>query len=204
MRNSNLPAFYNYDSEGGKDAGYEALQDFFLSWTLRCAAAEPSDEPGKRVKEYARRMVYFLIHGKFGEAHYQWPDANLPPDEFAVTAVSTKRNIGNIDLVAEVATLEGAEETQYVFSIENKWYTGLRAGQLQQYSIAIANAYPDARNIIKLLITCDGCRGKRLASEAETCLATDYKFLNVDNIIEYMHIDGEPTGNALFDAYWLK
>ena len=32
-----LPKFFNYDEEGRTDNGYETIQDFFLSWTLRCS-----------------------------------------------------------------------------------------------------------------------------------------------------------------------
>jgi hypothetical protein len=34
---SNLPKFDNYQEECPCDYGYEVIQDFFLSWTLRCA-----------------------------------------------------------------------------------------------------------------------------------------------------------------------
>ncbi len=32
-----LPHFFNYNEEGKTDYGYEAMQDFFLSWTIRCS-----------------------------------------------------------------------------------------------------------------------------------------------------------------------
>lgn len=31
-----LPSFFNYKEENA-DHGYETMQDFFLSWTIRCA-----------------------------------------------------------------------------------------------------------------------------------------------------------------------
>lgn len=41
MNKSKLPLFYNYKEEG-TDNGYETVQDFILSWTLRCAVESNS------------------------------------------------------------------------------------------------------------------------------------------------------------------
>ncbi|WHT39540.1 hypothetical protein QNH98_02230 [Myroides sp. mNGS23_01] len=52
MKNT-LPKFFDYDQDK-VDAGYEALHDFFLSWTLRCASKEYISINFK-VQQYAKK-----------------------------------------------------------------------------------------------------------------------------------------------------
>lgn len=192
-----LPIFNNYKAENS-DSGYEALQDFFLSWTLRCS---PDDykTADATVQEYARRIVYALIHGKNQVDTYALFEQI--PDNFLVKQVETKRQLSRIDLLAEVTTCENGFEKQYVLNIENKWYSNLNPDQLKKYDAHVRENYTGFEQI-NLLITCDDCR-KNMKDEKTICKEFNYKYVSIDRLKELtaMFEEGE-TGNALFDAYW--
>lgn len=61
QRTNKLPLFFNYNEEK-TDNGYESIQDFFISWTLRCAAEEYKAE-NPLLNLYSTRIVYALIFG---------------------------------------------------------------------------------------------------------------------------------------------
>lgn len=124
-----LPKFNNYMEEGPCDNGYETIQDFFLSWTLRCSPDIYKDADSK-VQEYARRIVYALIFGHNHDDLYSI-DGQIP-EAFHIIQVTTKRQLNSIDLLAEVTTNENGVEKKYVLNIENKWYSGLKHGQLKK------------------------------------------------------------------------
>jgi hypothetical protein len=193
-----LPKFDNYKEEGPCDNGYETIQDFFLSWTLRCSPTNYK-EADTKVQEYARRIVYALIFGHNRTESYSI-DGQIP-DTFQVIHVTTKRQLSSIDLLAEVTTKEKGVEKKYVLNIENKWYSGLRQGQLNKYNKFIQNNFPGTENV-NLFITCDDCR-KNYDWEKEECRLNNYKYLTIENLfsITKMSDDGR-TGNALFDEYW--
>ena len=195
-----LPKFDNYQEEGCCDSGYEALQDFFLSWTLRCSP-EKYKEADPKVQEYARRIVHALIFGH--NLNDKYSINGEIPNTFKVIQGTTKRQLSSIDLLAEVTTNENGLEKKYVLSIENKWYSTLKAGQLKKYNDFVQKEFPDAEQV-NLFITCDNCR-KYYVSEKEECRLNNYKYLTIDNLreISKMSTEGE-TGNALFDAYWFR
>ena len=68
--NSGLPIFFNYDEEGRVDSGYENLQDFFLSWTLRCSN-DTYKNVNHKLNNYARKIVFALIYGENIGKKYQ-------------------------------------------------------------------------------------------------------------------------------------
>lgn len=195
-----LPKFDNYKEEGPCDNGYETIQDFFLSWTLRCSPISYKDSDSK-VQEYARRIVYALIFGKNSNDFYSIE--GQVPETFQVTQVTTKRQLSNIDLLAEVITSEKGIEKRYVLNIENKWYSGLKQGQLKKYNEFVQNRFQGIESV-NLFITCDDCR-KNYDWEKEECRLHNYKYLTIGNLfsISKMADDGQ-TGNALFDEYWFS
>lgn len=193
-----LPKFDNYKEEGPCDSGYETIQDFFLSWTLRCSPNKYK-EADPKVQEYARRIVYALIFGHNITDSYSI--VGQISDTFQVIQVTTKRQLSSIDLLAEVTTNENGLEKKYVLNIENKWYSGLKQGQLKKYNEFVQNRFQGVESV-NLFITCDDCR-KNYDSEKEECRLNNYKYLTIRDLfsLSKMSYDGK-TGNALFDEYW--
>lgn len=195
-----LPKFDNYQEEGPTDNGYESLQDFFLSWTIRCSANEYR-EVNKKLQEYARRIVFIMIFGNNNSDSYKIE--NEIPDEFKVLEVKTKRQLGEIDLLAEIQVIYKSENKKYLLNIENKWYSGLRAGQLKKYRNYTLKHFPEYE-IVNLLITCDECR-KNYEIEKTECRKNNYKYLTLEHlsILSNMEKIGQ-TNNDLFDEYWFE
>ena len=189
-----LPKFFNYEDEN-TDNGYETIQDFFLSWTLRCSAIDYK-ETDEKVNEYARRIVYILINGHNTNESFSF-DKKFPND-FKVIDVKTIRQDKYIDLVAELTIEECGITKKYIFSIENKWYTKTSEHQLQKSRAYIESNYDSKEyQIINLLIFCDDTYDKH---QMELAIANNYKCLSIDNLIGYSQI--KKTGNYMFDEYW--
>jgi hypothetical protein len=195
-----LPKFNNYKEEGPCDDGYETIQDFFLSWTLRCSPDDYLNDNSK-VQEYARRIIYILIFGHNKGESYSI-DAPIP-DNFRVKEVKTKRQLCNIDLIAEVIATDNGIERKYILNMENKWYSSLRSEQLKKYNDFVVNRF-QGWNIVNLFITCDDCR-RCYDEEKEVCKLNNYKWLTIECLfsISNMENDGQ-TGNSLFDEYWFR
>ena len=193
-----LPKFSNYIEEGKRDSGYEALQDFYISWTLRCSP-ENYRTADQKVQEYARRMVYTLIYGDNSNDNYGI--LNVIPDDFRVLEIETRRQLGQIDLIALLSIQEGHQTKKYLLSIENKWYSKLSDSQFAKYNDFVIRNFRDYI-IINLFITCDDCR-THYAREKEMCRLNNYKYLTVGDLASAanIYIEGK-TGNALFDEYW--
>jgi hypothetical protein len=192
-----LPKFSNYHEEKC-DYGYEALQDFFLSWTLRCAD-QKFKNVNPLVNEYARRTVFLLLYGQNTEDNFS---LNLDISEsFKVLKVETKRQSGGIDLIALLTIIDNNNILQkFALNIENKWYSTLKENQLEKNKLYVENNFHDYQ-IVNLFITCDDCR-KNYKQEKELCRQNKYKFLTIENIVVIVNMD--VTGNDLFDAYWFE
>lgn len=199
MYNSGLPLFFNY-KEDTVDLGYENLQDFFLSWTLRCAD-EKYKNTNPKLHEYARHAVFSLIHGKNEDDMYRL-DAKIS-DDFRVKSIKTMRQVRRIDLIAEIKVEENSELTKYVFNIENKWYTPISNGQLESAKKAIREKYDEQYKIIDFVIYCDEEIIGKDPNERKKCSDNKYKYLTICDIKDYSNMK-EPTGNALFDEYWFN
>lgn len=196
--NSGLPLFFNYE-EYKVDAGYEFIQDFYLSWILRCA-----DEKYKMINpklhEYAKLTVFSLIYG-FNNNDGYTVDKEMS-DDFRVTNVKTKRQWERIDLIAELVVEENTLVKKYVLSIENKWYTYIGRDQLEKSRISIEKKYINFE-IICLVIFCDNEMLKKDPSQKQKCKDNGYKFLSIGDIRQITKMEiGEVTNNALFDEYW--
>ena len=197
-----LPEFYQYKNEDGwkVDSGFETIQDFNLSWILRCA-----DDKYKRVNlqlhKYAKRIVFLLIHGINKDGN-EYILNKVMRDEFKVTKVRIKRQFHRIDLVAEINTEEDSITEKYVLSIENKWYQPIKEGQLEGYKKVLEEEIDCRENkIINLCIFCD----EKDENQKQRCRDNQYKFLTIGDIhiIAKMEEEGK-TGNALFDEYWFN
>lgn len=194
-----IPKFFNYHQEGRTDNGYETLQDFFLSWTVRCSQKEVK-QSNQLLYEYSRKIVYAMIYGN--NQNDQYDIDNNCPDSFEVISVTTKRQIGKIDLLAEISVQLNGEEKEFVLSIENKWYSNLSDHQLGNYRSYVEANYK--QESVKLFITCDDCRD-HYEKEKEICRNEGYKYLKIDDLARLSGVkNGDKTNNALFDEYWFN
>lgn len=182
-----LPQFFNYE-ENKVDNGYEAIYDFFLSWTLRCAVDQYAmvDE---KVQNYAKQILLYLL---FKDAFRSCK----------IDCVKTKKQLGYIDLLVEITVLNKKNEIEnYVLNIENKWYSSVAASQLEKYSRVLSDVYSNSNNkIISVVLFPDFTK---LEENREVCETFGYRMETFEDLKTL--IENEPfTGNNLFDEFWFK
>lgn len=184
-----LPSFFKSKDENKLDLGYENLQDFFLSWTLRCAE-ENYKSVNQILHDYAKKILFKLI--------FDNPNAN-----YFVKEVKAWRQVNQIDLLLEVYLLDNNNIPQnYVLNIENKWYTNISDTQLVKYSEYIESEYKDRDFEVKnIVIFCDSEKLKD-GSNLQKAMISNYSVTTVEDLKEVI---GEvKTDNYLFDEYWFK
>lgn len=143
-----LPPFFNYREEKVKvDAGYEALQDFFISWTIRLSETKYNNLNPK-LNEYARKIVYGLIFCETLERY----EINI--DDFKVDEVEVFRQYKTIDLIAIITYTLNNKNHKVVLNIENKWYSNIGNGQLEKCrNIICEDVQFNKYNIIDIFVT---------------------------------------------------
>lgn len=193
-----FPRFFNYNDGKIVDTGYENLQDFFLSWTLRCAEEQYS-ETNDKLNKYAKKIMYTLLFGENSgfvlEADYS------RYSNFKVLSVKTQRQLEKIDLLAEVEIEIDGKKEEYLLNIENKWYTTVREGQLTNYISKLSSSYDlDKFKLISIVIYCDYEIINKNKSQIKLCTDNSYKFTNIGELGGLLN-EGI-TGNYLFDEYW--
>lgn len=124
-----LPIFFNYEEEGGTDSGYEAIQDFFLSWTLRCSS--DAYKKNSKINFYSKRILYSLLFGQNRELTLMVDFSRF--ESFKVVEITTKRQYKGIDLLAEIKVLVDNKVEDYILNIENKVYSDFTDNQLKNY-----------------------------------------------------------------------
>ena len=194
-----LPKFFNYD-ENNADSGYEAIQDFYLSWTIRCAEKQ-YEKIDSRLHQYAKAIVYALIHGKNEEGSFVCQQKG----SFEVTKVRAERQWKFIDLLAEVETIEDGQAKKYVINIENKWYSSIREGQLEKSKKHVEFEYGNQEiSLIHLIIFGDYEKLKNPSIKA-LCTEKGYIYLTIEDLQDFANIKKiGATGNELFDEYWYR
>lgn len=199
-KTTGLPIFFNYKEEN-TDNGYETIQDFFLSWTLRCADKRYRNN-NFILNEYARRMVHALIYGENSE-NGGYILAKEISDDFRVLKVKTKRQWNQVDLLAEVDVEEQLIKSKYVLNIENKWYSSIKDGQLEKSKRFVSCKYADKAKIASLVIFCDY---EKIDEETQNiCKENGYKLLAITDIQEITKMKGgKETGNDLYDEFWFN
>lgn len=184
-----LPSFFKSKDENKLDLGYENLQDFFLSWTLRCAE-ENYKSVNQILHDYAKKILFKLI--------FDNPNVN-----YFVKEVKAWRQVNQIDLLLEVYLLDNNNIPQnYVLNIENKWYTNISDTQLVKYSEYIESEYKERDFVVKnIVIFCDSEKLKD-GSNLQKAMISNYSVTTVEDLKEVI---GEvKTDNYLFDEYWFK
>ena len=198
------------------NSGNEAIQDFFLRWTIECAHQKYA-EVNPLLNEYARRVVYLMIFGEHDSAeedHYSLIDSNSQIEHliknFRIKNVVTHRQLNLIDLIAEIKLENGKE---YILNIENKFYSSIGVDQLEKAKEFIDNRYPNKEKI-HLVIFADSKRtyGAKVKSLRlrNRILKANYKFPSIDFLAKlagFWEIKKNSdlyTGNDLFDEFWFK
>lgn len=197
---SGLPPFFS--REEGTNAS-EALQDFYLSWTLRCADVKYKEQ-NRILYEYARKTVFLLIHGVNVNNNDDFVfNKEIGPDDYVIN-VKTMRQRHKIDLIAEIETIENSEPKKYVLNIENKMYGNISENQLKNYDTKIKDLYANKGfEIRNLVIFCDeeGCWPDPV--QRQRCIDNNYKLLTLGDIqVQTKMRDGAKTGNYMFDEFW--
>jgi hypothetical protein len=200
---NNLPIFFNYEEEGPTDKGYEAIQDFFLSWTLRCSN-DTYKIDNFLINFYSKRILYSLLYGRNTESTLTVDFSHF--ESFKVLDVKTKRQLYGIDLLAHIKTRVDDTIENYILNIENKWYTTLGENQLNKYVQKIRENFDlNESKLINVVIFCDETILTRDLSQIEKCLKYQYKFTNIVELATLAQIDDlGATGNHLFDEYWVN
>lgn len=185
MKNT-LPKFFDYDQDK-VDAGYEALHDFFLSWTLRCASEEYTSVNFK-VQQYAKKIILHLL--KLNDS---------PP--LTIDNVMTKKQTNHIDLLVEVTITDALNERKlYVLNIENKWYTPVSKTQLVKYDAILKQKYHNTNaEIVNIVLFPDY---EKIEESRALCEASAYTIEVFEDLKELL-TDGK-TGNDLFDEFWFN
>ena len=185
MKNQ-LPNFFNY-KEDKVDAGYEALHDFFLSWTLRCAK-EAYKSVDEKIQCYAKRILLHLL--------------NIDGfNEHQIVNVVTKKQSGHIDLLVEVTVKDLQEQIkEYVLNIENKWYTKVRETQLVKYVDILTRVYNNTTTeIVHVVLFPDY---EKVEESRTICEASSYRILTFEELKDLLTED--KTNNDLFDEFWFN
>ena len=184
-----LPSFFKSKDENKLDLGYENLQDFFLSWTLRCAE-ENYNSVNPILQDYAKKILFKLI--------FDNPNAN-----YFVKEVKAWRQVNQIDLLLEVYLLDNNNISHnYVLNIENKWYTNISDTQLIKYSEYIKSEYSNSDFIVKnIVIFCDSEKLKD-GSNIQKAMISNYSITTVEDLKDV--IGKLKTENHLFAEYRFK
>ena len=197
-----LPIFFNYDEEGPTDSGYETIQDFFLSWTLRCSK-DGYKTDNFLINYYSKKILYALLYGKNTESTLAVDFSSF--ESFKVLEIKTKRQFKRIDLLAQIKVQIEDKIENYILNIENKWYSSIRENQLNDYIHIIQQNFDFTDNkLVNIVIFCDEEILKKDLSQIEKCLHHQYKFTNIAELAELAQIWDSETGNYLFDEYWFR
>jgi len=192
----NYPMFFHkYEDEVKSEANFEALQDFFLRWTFRCAKQD-AVVGNNLLNEYSRRIVHALIYGTNNDWQYEIPATSPGLDGFAVKDMKVNRQENKIDLLVFITLVNGEK---FLLNIENKFYTNTSASQLSNASNYVQR-YAEEYQIVNLLIACDD---ERTNDYVPICKENNFKYCSIDQLRDLcLGNDAAKTGNDLFDAYW--
>ncbi len=190
----------------GTDQGQEAIQDFFLAWTIRCSA-EKYKSSNPTLQEYARRIVYALIHGFHDDNDcYLLPKGvNIGeiPADFKITSAKVFRQVSNIDIVAEIQV---ENDGLYILNIEDKFYSNISDGQLASAKKILVGKYKHIQPKVKMVHLVTYADSNVTEKNKNQCKTNGYKFPDLDTVSGWAGIDKEKcqlTGNDLFDEYWI-
>ena len=185
-------SFFMLDSSSSDKK--EIVVDYFLSWTLRCASNEGLEHyNNERLVCYCRRILSVLLF-----------DDPSTIEEYQVKSVKTWKQWKQIDLCAEIILEnKSGEEEKYALLMEDKVYARLHGNQLERYKDIFEKEYQDTGFKQRYIyFTCNDNFGDDEAS----CDENGFRAYTMDNVFDKVseYEELEPTGNALFDEFWLS
>ncbi|MCG9879708.1 MAG: hypothetical protein MH472_03835 [Bacteroidia bacterium] len=187
-----MPFLFNdeVDDDYKVDQGYEAMMDFFMSWTIRFSQ-DKYKESNPKVNFYARKILWALLYGI---------DSKFDPS-FKVNVINTYRQWNRIDLNFEIEFTLNDKNESFSLYIEDKWYSKLGKDQLAYYSNLLNSFYKGSlSNVRKILLLADD-RGGNIEEEYEACKSFGFELFTLSDLFEYAEI--KPTGNDIFDEFWI-
>lgn len=196
-----IPSFFNIEEEPCDD-GYETMQDFFLQWALHCAQEEVS-KANEYLQLYAKEIALKLLFGQMDDGKYRTDHIN--PDDYEILEVKTWRQWSRIDLSAEIKIKnKGGEKQQFALNIENKWYTRVSPGQLENARDIMEEHYEKTKpemSVFKKVVYADYDKvtDQVIKSNSEK----GYDTLTPEDLFQAKGERAKPTGNYLFDTYWI-
>ena len=192
---SEMPHFF-YDDENSD--GIEALNDYFLSWTIRCAV--DYTDKNKKVQEYAAKILTFLIFKDNSD------EQKALPENIKYLRVDTVKQIMSIDLIAEVDLYNNGAFEKYVLVFENKQYTNVHDDQLVKYKKSIDEYYSNINNgktdYKRKFIFLTG-HDEVPSVDVKACIDAGFKFFAFQEL-RYCFDADTKTGNYLFDEFWFR
>ncbi len=185
----NLPSFFNYKEEN-TDTGYETIQDFYLSWALRCSE-EKYNQTENLIHELSKKITCQLLEIQEHE-------------NVTIENVKTFRQWKKIDLIAEITISFNSEKTvkqkKYLLNIENKWYSNIGINQLSNNKYIIESYYnKDEWEILNYVIFCDDSKINEY--NKVLCSKNDYKLTSISELQSNL-FNSNRTGNTVFDMFW--
>lgn len=197
MKLNSLPSFFKIENDDDYqvDNGYEALLDFFIAWTVKCAQFEYKNA-NEILHIYAKKILLTLLFGD---------NSTIKQEDIIFKDIQTYRQWKSVDLCFDITIEKNDIEEKYALVIENKFYSNLRENQLKRYRDIIVNHYKDKSvKISFVLLTIDYCR-KNLEIEKKECLDLGYKFLTIEDLQSSAGMDNnQMTDNYLFDEFWFR
>jgi hypothetical protein len=173
--------------DNGNSDNKELIIDYFLSWTLRCAAND-SKIDNSLLKMYATRILSVLVYDDFNKIQLG-----------TVAVVKTWKQSNKIDLWVEIEFTDG---TKSALLIEDKAYSKLHGNQLERYRDIFEDYYKNKN--VSLNYSYFTIREKLLEVDVPFCDKAGYKAFTMDMVYGKFTtgLDVQLTGNELFDEFW--
>ncbi|MDP2525642.1 PD-(D/E)XK nuclease family protein [Maribacter dokdonensis] len=169
---------------------YEETIDFFMSWTIRCADVIYESISEKKVHDYSKKILNFLVS----------EEANIEQDD-CFQYIKVWKQCRNVDIWVELEI--GQDRKKYAILIENKMYSSIRPNQLEHYK-KIAEEYYAGEDEYKLLfIFLRPDYELELQDKSQyNFQKLGYRYLNLEQLKD--QLPKEKTDNELFDEFWYK
>lgn len=184
------PPFF-YDGEENKNPlKYEAILDWWMSWTIRCAVNSNTDE--KLRKESCKILSEILFEKQ---------------ENFDVLKCETWKQDDKIDLYAEISIERNGVIENFIVTFENKMYANFQPNQLKRYFDIQENFYGKIKEndidkyIRKYILLTADYEGKN-SVHGEEAFQKGWRWTTPEELKEKAMLN--KTGNALFDEFWFN
>lgn len=178
-------SFFMQDDSNGS-YGSEAILDYQMSWLIRLATKE--DESNGKLRDKSFYVLRKLLE--------------IDNTTFEVVSVKVWKQWKYIDVLAEVSIKKDNVTENHLIVIENKIYQKLSEGQLNKNSQVIINNYNCSEYKIHYWLIYGDENAEDTIKQACTAADPQWKPLWFYDVVGGEPV--EPTGNDLFDEFWVK